>query len=136
MMPSPPLVPVLVATLVVFVVGWLWYSPLLFFKPWMQLRGKDPAAAMTGKMPMGKLVVELARCFVFSYLVAHLVVNNELHHVTSAIHMGVFYWVTFPVVMLVGTVTWEDLNWKVAAIHAGEYLVKLLLIPIIIVVMQ
>jgi hypothetical protein len=33
-------------------------------------------------------------------------------------------------------VTWEDLNWKVAAIHAGEYLVKLLLIPIIIVVMQ
>lgn len=136
MLTSPPLVPVLVATLVVFVVGWLWYSPLLFFKPWMQLRGKDPAAAMTGKMPMGKLVVELIRCFVLSYLVAHLVVNNELRHITSAIHSGVFYWVTFPVVLLVGAMTWEDMKWQIAAIQAGEWLVKLLLIPIIVVVMQ
>ncbi|PYO76509.1 MAG: hypothetical protein DMD63_14300 [Gemmatimonadetes bacterium] len=29
---------VLVATVVVFVLGWLWYSPLLFFKPWMRAR--------------------------------------------------------------------------------------------------
>ena len=136
MMPSPPLLAVLVSTVAIFIVGWLWYSPLLFFKPWMTLRGLDPAAAMTGKMPMGKLVGELIRCFVFSYLVAHLVVNNELHHITSAIHSGIFYWVTFPVVLIAGGVMWEGMKWQVAAIHAGEWLVKLLLVPIIVVLMQ
>lgn len=136
MMPSPPLVPVLVATVAIFLAGWLWYSPLLFYKPWMRLRGLDPAAALTGKMPMGKLVVELIRCFVLSYLVAHLVVNNELHHLTSAVHSGIFYWVAFPVVLLTGSVLWDNVNWKVAAIHAGDWLVKLLLIPVIVVVMQ
>jgi hypothetical protein len=136
MMASPPLVPVLVATAAIFIVGWLWYSPLLFLKPWMRLRGLDPAVAMGGKMPMGRVGVELVRCFIVSYLVAHLVVNNELHHVTSAIHSGIFYWVTFPVMVFVGQVTWENVNWKVAAINAGDWLVKLILIPVIVVLMQ
>src|SRR5438034_8844388 len=35
---------VLVSAIVVFVLGWLWYSPLLFYKPWMRARGLDPAA--------------------------------------------------------------------------------------------
>src|SRR5262245_11433222 len=54
---------VVVAAVAAFLLGWLWYSPLLFLKPWMRLRGLDPAAALAGaKMPVGKLVVELARC--------------------------------------------------------------------------
>ncbi|PYO83248.1 MAG: hypothetical protein DMD37_07615 [Gemmatimonadetes bacterium] len=48
---------VLVAAILVFVLGWLWYSPLLFYKPWMRLRGMDPVAAMAGaNLPAGKLV--------------------------------------------------------------------------------
>ena len=51
---------VLVAAVAVVGLGWLWYSPLLFFKPWMRLRGMDPVAAMAGaKMPAGKLLIEL-----------------------------------------------------------------------------
>jgi hypothetical protein len=47
---------VLVAAVAVFVLGWLWYSPLLFLKPWMRLRGMDPVAAMGGaKMPAGSV---------------------------------------------------------------------------------
>jgi len=66
--------PVFVSAVVVFVLGWLWYSPLLFFKPWMRLRGLDPVAAMAGaKMPAGKLVVELARCLILAYVIAGFV---------------------------------------------------------------
>src|SRR5712691_4730351 len=65
---------VLVAAVAVFVLGWLWYSPLLFFKPWMRLRGLDPVAAMAGaKMPGGKLVIEFARCIVLAYVIARFV---------------------------------------------------------------
>ena len=134
-MQSPNLVPVLVATVAIFIAGWLWYSPLLFYKPWMRLRGLDPAAAMPGKMPVGKMVAELVRCFAISYLVAHLIANMDIHHLTTALHAGLFYWVTFPVMFLGAPVIWEGLNWRIAAIHAGDWLVKLLLIPAIIVLM-
>jgi hypothetical protein len=33
---------VLVATIYTMVVGFLWYSPLLFAKPWMKEMGYDP----------------------------------------------------------------------------------------------
>jgi hypothetical protein len=33
---------VLVATISTMVVGFLWYSPLLFAKPWMKEMGYDP----------------------------------------------------------------------------------------------
>ncbi len=34
--------PVLVAALATMVLGFLWYSPILFAKPWMRLMGYDP----------------------------------------------------------------------------------------------
>jgi hypothetical protein len=40
-------------------------------------------------------------------------------------------WIGFPVVILIGSVLWENTPVKVAAIHAGDWLVKMLVIPII-----
>ena len=124
---------VLVAAVVVFVLGWLWYSPLLFFKPWMRLRGMDPAAAMSGaKMPAGKLAIEFARCFVLAFVIAHVIGALHIHNGLVAAHVGVLLWLGFPVVLLTGSVIWDNVPWKVAAIHAGDWLVKLLVIPIIV----
>src|SRR2546422_10784717 len=92
--------PVLVAAIVVFVLGWLWYSPLLFYKPWMRLRGLDPVAAMTGaKMPGGKLLVELARCVVLAYVIARFVALLGITSWLGAVHFGLFLWIGFPVIL-------------------------------------
>ena len=124
---------VLVAAIVVFALGWLWYSPLLFFKPWMRARGLDPAAAMAGaKMPAGKLVIELVRCLVLAYIIAHFVAALGISNWLIAAHFGLLLWVAFPVVLLTRSVIWENTPVKVAAIHAGDWLVKLLVIPIIV----
>jgi len=124
---------VLVAAVVVFVLGWLWYSPLLFYKPWMRLRGMDPVAAMAGaKMPAGKLLIELLRCLVLAYVIARFVARLEVSSWMGAVHFGLFLWIGFPVILLVGSVLWENVPWKVAAIHAGDWLVKMLVIPIIV----
>jgi hypothetical protein len=129
--------PVLVAAIAVFVLGWLWYSPLLFYKPWMRARGMDPAAAMAGaKMPAGKLVIELLRCIVLAYVVARLVVLLGVSNWMGAVHFGVLLWIGFPVILLVGSILWENTPVKVAAIHAGDWLVKMLVIPIIVSVWQ
>ncbi len=125
---------VLVSAVVVFVLGWLWYSPLLFFKPWMRARGMDPAAAMAGaKMPGGKLAIEFARCFVLSFVIFRFVTLLGIVRVLGAVHFGLSVWIGFPVLILVGSVLWENTPWKVAAIHAGDWLVKMLVVPIIVV---
>jgi hypothetical protein len=122
-----------VAAIAVFLLGWLWYSPLLFYKPWMRARGMDPAAAMAGaKMPAGKLVIELVRCIVLAYVVARLIALLGVSSWLGAVHFGFFMWIGFPVILLTGSVLWENIPVKVAAIHAGDWLVKLLVIPIIV----
>jgi hypothetical protein len=124
---------VLVAAVVVFILGWLWYSPLLFFKPWMRARGMDPTAAMAGaKMPGGKLAIEFLRCLVLAYVIARFVALIGIRQWMGAVHFGLFLWIGFPVILLVGSVLWENVPWKVAAIHAGDWLVKTLVIPIIV----
>src|SRR5438876_12360961 len=85
---------VLVAAVAVFVLGWLWYSRLLFFKPWMRLRGMDPVAAMAGaKMPAGKLLIELARCLVLAYVIARFVARLGASSCVGAGHFGFRWWV-------------------------------------------
>lgn len=124
---------VLVATVVVFALGWLWYSPLMFFKPWMRLRGLDPEAAMkNAKMPGGKLLIEFGRCFVLAFVIARLMALLGVSTLFIAAHSGLFLWIGFPLVLLAGSVLWDNVPWKVAAIHAGDWLVKLLVIPIIV----
>src|SRR5438034_5423746 len=126
-------VAVLVAAVAVFVLGWLWYSPLLFYKPWMRLRGMDPVAAMAGaKMPGGKLVIELARCLVLAYIIARFVALLGVTSWMNAVHFGFFLWIGFPGSLLTGSVLCVNITGKVAAIHAGAWLVKLLVIPIIV----
>ncbi len=124
---------VLAAAVAVLVLGWLWYSPLLFFKPWMRLRGMDPIAAMAGaKMPAGKLLIELVRCLVLAYVIARFMAMLGVSGWMGAVHLGLFLWIGFPVILLAGSVLWENVPWKVAAIHAGDWLVKLLVIPIVV----
>ena len=126
-------VPVVVAAVAVFVLGWLWYSPLLFYKPWMRLRGKDPVAEMAGaKMPVGTLVLEFVRCFVLAFVTARFVLLLGVSSWLGAVHFGLLLWIGFPVILLTGSVLWENVPWKVAAIHAGDWLVKMLVIPIIV----
>jgi len=132
-MPHVNYLAVLVAAIVVFVLGWLWYSPFLFLKPWMRARGLDPDAAMAGaKMPAGKLVAELLRCIVLAFVIAHFIRLLGVSNWFIAAHFALLLWIGFPVVLLVGSILWENLPVKVAAINAGDWLVKLLAITIIL----
>jgi Protein of unknown function (DUF1761) len=120
-----------VAAVVVFVLGWLWYSPLLFLKPWMRLRGMDPVAAMAGAtMPAGKLLIESGRCLVLAYVIARLVAMLGVNRWMGAVQLGLFLWIGFPAILLTRAVLWENIPWRVAAIHAGDRLVKPVIVSV------
>ncbi len=60
-------IPVLGATIAVFVLGGLWYSPILFGKPWAAANGFDLASMKERNMP---LMFVLA--FILQWLTASL----------------------------------------------------------------
>jgi len=130
------LVAVLVAGVAAFVLGWLWYSPLLFMKPWLHSRGLDPASMAGMKMPVGKMAGELLRCLVLAFFVAHIVGEYSPKTWMAAAHFGIFLWVTFPVLIYWGTALWENHSWKTVAIDAGDWLVKLLAVTLILFFMK
>lgn len=84
------------------------------------------------KMPGGKLLIEFGRCFVLAFVIARLMALLGVSTLFIAAHSGLFLWIGFPLVLLAGSVLWDNVPWKVAAIHAGDWLVKLLVIPIIV----
>ena len=69
-------VAVLVSGVVIFLLGGLWYSPVLFAKKWVALIGKseDELRAGAGNMPVSYLLVFL--CGVVTAWVMALVVGN------------------------------------------------------------
>jgi hypothetical protein len=115
---------VVVAAVVSFVIGWAWFSPILFVKPWMQLRGKDPEAAMAGgmKMPVGPMVGEFVVQLIIAYVLAVFISATGSADWTGALHVAFLAWLGFYAATMVGAMFWEQMPLKLYAIYAGRWL--------------
>src|ERR1051326_6187094 len=71
MMPHINYWAVLVAAIVNFVLGWLWYGPL-FGKPWAKMVGMD----MSKKPPMASMVKSMLLMFIGSLLMSYVLDNG------------------------------------------------------------
>src|SRR5258707_12454804 len=90
---------ILVAGISAMVVGFLWYSPLLFAKPWMREMGYDPndKARMeemkksAGPAYGGSFVASLLSAFTLA-LILHGLRTEDLH---TGVMLGVHVWLGF-----------------------------------------
>ena len=73
-----------------------------------------------------KMLIEIARNIVLAYVLAYLVARLGVTDWPAAIQFGVLTWIGFPVLLLSGSVIWENVPWKLAGIHAGDCLLKIL----------
>ena len=99
----------------------LWYSPLLFGTLYAKLRGADP-----GPMSPGEIVVELLRTLIIAYVFAHCVALFGVRDWDRALRFSIWVWIGFPTMILLGSVAHENVPLQLAAIHAGDWLVKIL----------
>jgi hypothetical protein len=113
-------------TLIAFVASSLWYSPLLFGRQFLELSG---IAASPQPSP-AKALLELLRTFVLGYVIARLMLRINVVTWRDALEFGLWLWVGFPVILLTGSMLWQNVPWQLAAIHSGDWLVKLILIPV------
>ncbi|ADB73807.1 DUF1761 domain-containing protein [Geodermatophilus obscurus] len=74
--------------------------------------------------------VELARSGTVAVTVSALAARTGVTRPRDAVRLGLALWVAFPGVLLTGSVVHEKVPWRLAAIHAGDWLVKLLLVSL------
>jgi hypothetical protein len=128
-MPDVNGVAIAVSAAAAFVASAVWYT--LLGNQYAALSDAARAAAATRPSPW-KIVAELARSLVVAAVLAGLAVELDLTTWPAALGLGVATWVGFPVVLLAGSVLSENVPWRLAAIHAGDWLVKLLLVSCIV----
>jgi hypothetical protein len=121
----------LAALIAAMVVSSLWYSPLLFGKQWIEL-SKSAAGPTQTTMHASKILIDLVREFIVIYVLARLISALGIFAWQDAISLGFWIWLGFPVQMLVGASLWDNKPWALDAIHAGDWLLKMLLISFIL----
>jgi hypothetical protein len=122
-----------VATVAAFVLSTAYY--IAFGRQYAELRGLSPEAA-AARPPAWKVLLELLRSLVVASVVAGLADLLEITEWAEAATLAVSLWLAFPAVLLVGSVIWDDVPPRLAAIHAGDWLMKLLLIAVIVGIWQ
>ena len=87
---------VLVSGVVIFVIGGLWYSPVLFAKRWVALVGKteEELKANAGSMPVSYLIVFLCG-LVTAWVMALVVGNFAPSSALDGALIGALCWVGF-----------------------------------------
>ena len=123
---------VVAAAVAAFVVGAVWYSPLLFGKAYMMLRGMNPDAMANMRPPAAELVGEFVRYLVVAYVLARFVVLLGVADWMGAVRLALWVWIGFQAMLLGGAVIHENMPVKLYAIHAGDALVKTLFMTVIL----
>jgi len=122
---------VIIAAAVAFVLGALWYGPLLFGKVYLEVRAMNPAMANM-RPPAWELVGEFAKNLVVAFVIAYFVVRLDVGDWKNALQLGLWIWVGFQAMLLMGAVLHEHMPWTLYAIHAGDALMKTLLTTVIL----
>jgi hypothetical protein len=122
---SVPLLPVVVTGLAAFATSIVWYSPLLFGELVASL---DPTPPPAGWVMLVAPLREIAA----AYVVAWLLVALRLSEGRRAAGLGAGLWLGFHAVMMAGAVAFSGMPWLVGLVHAGDWLMKLLLMSVVL----
>ncbi len=113
---------VLLSAVILWVLGAIWYSPLLFSKPWMALVGRDrgdPKAAVAG------MIVSFIGNLILALVLAHTVLWSGADSFGFGAFIGFISWLGFIAGPLAAQALFESRPFKLFAINAGYWLVGL-----------
>ena len=131
-MPDLNFLAIVVSGAVAFIIGGAYYA----FLGDQLATVSEAAAAAPAQPPPWELAVELARGLVLAAVVAGLASQGEIDEWTGGLLLGFTLWIGFPVVLWIGAIVHEKVPRRMAAIHAGDWLLKLLAVGVIVSLWQ
>ncbi|MGD0939504.1 MAG: DUF1761 domain-containing protein [Terracidiphilus sp.] len=115
---------ILVAALIQFFLGALWYS-LFFAKPWMAFTGH-----IKGERPKGIAVAMLSSAIsalIFSFVLAHVVIWSGAAEIGGGVFVGFVCWLGFIAAPLFAETIYEKRPYGLFTINSGYWLAVLLI---------
>lgn len=127
---------IVTAAISIFIVSSVYY--VLLNTKYMKLLGNKPDKDGRFKVSLtpNRVLVELVRNFVLALVIAYAVSLLNLLYWNQALLLAIWLWIGFPVVMLVGMVSHENYSKGLAVIHAGDWLLKIVIIAIVVTLWQ
>ncbi len=118
----------IVVSILAFIASMVWY--ISFGK---QLPKLNPKAYGEMKKPKPvEMLIEILRNIVLAFVIAYLVSHFGVTSFMGGLTLGLILWLGFPFILLSGSVMHEKVPAKLALIHAGDWLIKILLMTTIL----
>jgi fluoride ion exporter CrcB/FEX len=132
-LPNVDYLAVLVAGIVIFLLGGIWYSKLLFARPWMALMDKseEELRAKAGPMPVNLIIAFLCG-LVAAYVLAALLNHHQPPTIARGAKIGAACWLGFTATSSLATATFSSIPKRLWLINAGYNLVGYVLAGIIL----
>lgn len=127
-MPGINYLAVVVAAVAAFVASSLWY--IVFGKELAKVSAAF-AEALQKRQPW-KMLVVIVQSLVIALVLAYFIGLIGGVGWIGAVGVGVLLWIGLSAMQWVGSILWEKVPVKMAAIHAGDWLMKLVLIAVIV----
>ena len=122
----------LVSAIASFILGALWYSPLLFGNFWLKESGMTTEKMAAAKQKgMKKLYLfNFISTFITAWAVAYIV-SNQTFYLADALPLMFICWLGFIAATSFGSVIWEGKSVKYFSINVGYHLVSIVLMTVI-----
>ncbi|MBI1307681.1 MAG: DUF1761 family protein [Bacteroidetes bacterium] len=129
---------VVVATVVNFIIGFLWYTPL-FGKAWGREMGYDMNEKPDPKVLMKGMAFMIIGNFLMSWVLAHnmgawsfVPGSDASNALGTGLSAAIFTWLGFYFPNDLGSTVWERKSWKLFGINTGYHFVSLLVVALIL----
>lgn len=130
-------VAVVVAAVASFVIGMVWYSPMLFGNTWMKLSGVDPKKTKGDKkkMMLASMLGGAVTALVTSSVMAHFIDYTGATTAVAGAVTAFWAWLGFVATVQAGSILWEGKPTKLFLLNTAQSLASLVVIAVINAVM-
>lgn len=127
----------LVAGIASMTLGFLWYNPILFGKPWMKLMGYTSESLKKAQKEMGKLygvsfLLTLITGFVLAHVMAMSINFFNYPALTTGLISAFWMWLGFVMPVQVTDTIFGNKKVKLLAINTGYQLFSLVVMGVIL----
>ncbi len=121
--------PILVASVVIFGISTLWYSPILFGKEWMDLvKLSDEEAEVSRSKGLWKLyIVQFIMSLISFCVLAFIITSSNSDGASNGAFVGFLVWLGFVMTSGIGSLIWEKKPFKLVLINSVSILLNLVI---------
>jgi hypothetical protein len=125
---------VLIAAVAKFFIGFAWYSPILFVKPWLELTGLTNEKVQAGLMRA--LIAEGVGNLIMAYVLARFIAHYGSNDLVGGAFIGFMAWLGFVATVFANQIFYEQKPQQLIFINGGYMLVSLIVMGGIIGILQ